>query len=351
MRELNDLIRDNVRRLKPYSSARDEFDGEASVFLDANENPWNAPYNRYPDPMQRRLKERISEIKGVAMESIFLGNGSDEAIDIIFRAFCEPGLDNVVSIIPSYGMYQVCAEVNNVEFRVVPLKGDFSLDADALLAATDWRTKVIFLCSPNNPSGNSLNRDDIYRVLGSFDGIVVVDEAYIDFSSSPSYITELSRFPRLVVLQTLSKAWGAAAIRLGMAFASPEIIAVINKIKYPYNVNLLTQEMALEILQDEKCKMKQVKMILEERSAMAEALSGEPFNYHVYSSDANFLLVDVGDANRVYRWLLDDDIVTRNRNSVCGCVGCLRITIGTADENRRLFESLRRFVDINTVER
>ena len=351
MRELNDLVRDNVKRLKPYSSARDEFHGEASIFLDANENPWNAPYNRYPDPMQLRLKERISEIKGAALESIFLGNGSDEAIDLIYRAFCEPGVDNVISISPSYGMYQVSAEVNNVEFRVVSLNSDFSLDADALLAAADGQTKVIFICSPNNPSGNSLDRAEIDRILNSFDGLVVVDEAYIDFSSSPSFLTELSSHPRLVVLQTLSKAWGAAAIRLGMAFASPAIISVMNKIKYPYNVNLLTQERALEILADEERTKRQVKTILNERAKMAEALGGEPFNFHVYPSDANFLLVKVGDANRAYSWLVGEGIVTRNRNSVDMCAGSLRITIGTPEENSRLLESLRRFVNINDENR
>lgn len=253
--DINGWVRPNIRALEPYSSARDEFKGEASVYLDANENPYNQPYNRYPDPMQWRLKERIAEIKSVPKESILLGNGSDEPIDLIIRAFCEPGKDSILTIEPTYGMYQVAAEVNNICCKKVKLTADFQMDLPELLAAIDSTVKVIYICSPNNPTGDSLKRDDIFKVLDSFAGIVVVDEAYIDFSSLPSLSKDLDRYANLVVLQTLSKAWGAAGIRLGMAFASQEIIAMLNKIKYPYNVNQLTQEKALEIL-DNQGRMK-----------------------------------------------------------------------------------------------
>lgn len=292
MKDLKDLVRPNVWNLKPYSSARDEFHGDASVFLDANENPWNMPYNRYPDPLQWKLKDRLAVLKGVDRSSIFLGNGSDEAIDLVIRAFCEPGLDSVVTISPSYGMYEVAANVNNVECRKVSLDENFDLDAEAVLESADEWTKVIFLCSPNNPSGNSLDRGSIYKILKNYEGIVVIDEAYIDFSAYPSFLKELSGFPNLIVLQTLSKAWGAAGIRLGMAFASPEIIGVLNKIKYPYNVNQLTQEKALELLNDEATMKHQVNEILTERNRLEKILSEPPFSYQVYPSDANFLLVN-----------------------------------------------------------
>ena len=262
MKDLKDLVRPNVWNMKPYSSARDEFQGNASVFLDANENPFNRPYNRYPDPLQWELKKKIAEIKGVKRESIFLGNGSDEPIDLIIRAFCEPSIDSIVSIAPSYGMYEVAANVNNVEFRKIKLDEKFDLDTDSLLeAANDW-VKVIFLCSPNNPTGNNLSRDRLYKVLNTFQGIVVIDEAYVDFSIEPSFLGELEKFPNLIVLQTMSKAWGAAGIRLGMAFASPEIIAILNKIKYPYNVNLLTQERALYMLENKEQMEKQLRQYL-----------------------------------------------------------------------------------------
>ena len=338
--DVNAWMRPNIRAMQPYSSARDEFHGSASVFLDANENPYNAPYNRYPDPMQWRLKERISEIKGVPVESIFLGNGSDEPIDLLLRAFCEPGKEKMLTTDPTYGMYQVAAEVNNVACVKVPLREDFSLALPALLAHIDDATKLIYLCSPNNPTGNSLGHDAIREVLRRFRGIVVVDEAYIDFSAGPSFLREMGEWPNLVVLQTLSKAWGCAAIRLGMAFASPEIIGVLNKIKYPYNVNLLTQEKALELL-DEDRMHRQLAQILQERTRLCRDLSAIPLVRRIYPTDANFLLVDVGDADGVYHKLVEEGIIVRNRNRVTLCRGCLRITVGTPEEDDRLLEALK----------
>ena len=340
MRSLEELVRPNVWRMQPYSSARNEFQGNASVFLDANENPWNEPINRYPDPLQRQVKARLSQLKGVEPRSIFLGNGSDEAIDLVIRAFCEPKADNIVTITPSYGMYEVAAETNDVECRKVALDERFDLDVAALWAAVDAHTKVIYLCSPNNPSGNSLNREAIYQLLRGFEGLVVVDEAYIDFSSQPSFLVELSQYPNLIVLQTFSKAWGAAAIRLGMAFAAPAIIEVLNKIKYPYNINLLVQNKALELMENEAEMRQEVKAILAERMRMAKLLSEAPFGFEVFPSDANFLLVRVGDADRLYKALVDRGIIVRNRNRVLKCQGCLRITIGLPAENDLLLRAL-----------
>ena len=340
MRSLEELVRPNVWRMQPYSSARNEFQGNASVFLDANENPWNEPINRYPDPLQRQVKARLSQLKGVEPRSIFLGNGSDEAIDLVIRAFCEPKADNIVTITPSYGMYEVAAETNEVECRKVALDERFDLDVAALWAAVDAHTKVIYLCSPNNPSGNSLNREAIYQLLRGFEGLVVVDEAYIDFSAQPSFLAELSQYPNLIVLQTFSKAWGAAAIRLGMAFAAPAIIEVLNKIKYPYNINLLVQNKALELMENEAEMRQEVKAILAERVRMAKLLSEPPFGFEVFPSDANFLLVRVGDADRLYKALVDRGIIVRNRNRVLKCQGCLRITIGLPAENDLLLRAL-----------
>lgn len=340
MRSLEELVRPNVWRMRPYSSARNEFQGNASVFLDANENPWNEPINRYPDPLQRQVKARISQLKGVDPASIFLGNGSDEAIDLVIRAFCEPKEDNIVTIAPSYGMYEVAAETNDVECRKVALDDHFDLDIPALWAAVDAHTKVIFLCSPNNPSGNSLNREAIYQLLRDFEGLVVVDEAYIDFSAQPSFLSELTQHPNLIVLQTFSKAWGAAAIRLGMAFAAPAIIDVLNKIKYPYNINLLVQNKALELMENEAEMRQEVKAILAERARMAKRLSEAPFGFEVFPSDANFLLVRVGDADQLYKALVDRGIIVRNRNRVQKCEGCLRITIGLPAENDLLLDAL-----------
>lgn len=339
--DVNAWVRPNIRAMQPYSSARDEFHGTASVFLDANENPYNAPYNRYPDPMQWRLKEKVAEIKGVPKECILLGNGSDEPIDLILRAFCEPGKECMLTVDPTYGMYQVAAEINNVTCRKVKLTSDFQIDMPAFLSQIDDTVKAIYLCSPNNPTGNSLNRKDIYQILDTFKGIVVVDEAYIDFSSLPSYTKDLSKYPNLVVFQTLSKAWGAAGIRLGMAFASPEIISVLNKIKYPYNVNQLTQEKALEILNNQETMKSQLTLILSERTRLQQELTAISCVRKIYPTDANFILVDVGDADTVYQKLVDQGIIVRNRNKVVLCAGCLRITVGTEEENTALLNALK----------
>lgn len=341
MIDLKKLVRPTIWELKPYSSARDEFHGSASVFLDANENPYNEPYNRYPDPLQWELKDRIAELKDVDRNCIFLGNGSDEPIDLIIRAFCDPGLDSIISITPSYGMYEVAANINNVDFRKVSLTPDFELDADALLEEVDEWVKVIFLCSPNNPSGNSLNRDEIYKILNNFDGIVVLDEAYIDFSSEPSFVSELQKFPNLVILQTLSKAWGAAGIRLGMAFTSPEIVAILNKIKYPYNINMLTQRQALELLNNESKMLEQLRCIISERIRLQVALPKLPIIHKMYPTEANFILVDVGKADFIYNKLVKKGVIVRNRNNVTLCNGCLRITIGTPEENDALLKALK----------
>ncbi|MDY4845740.1 MAG: histidinol-phosphate transaminase [Parabacteroides sp.] len=341
MKTLQSLVRPNIWNLQPYSSARSEFQGTATVFIDANENPWNPPYNRYPDPLQRTLKARIAEVKGVPEASIFTGNGSDEAIDLLLRIFCEPGVDNIVAIDPSYGMYQVAADINNVACRKVLLRTDFSLDVDALLAAADAQTKLIFLCSPNNPTGNSLDREEMVRLLHTFEGIVVVDEAYIDFASQPSFLPELENYPNLVVLQTLSKAWGGAALRLGMAFASPAIIGLFNKVKYPYNVNLPAQREALALLNKPEQMEAQRQKVLDERERLRRAFEAAPFQYKVYPSDANFLLVEVGRANEIYAALVEKEVIVRNRNSVSLCRGCLRITVGTVDENTLLLQALK----------
>lgn len=343
MRTLKELTRPNVWALKPYSSARDEYSGvEASVFLDANENPYNMPNNRYPDPLQRKLKSLIAPLKGVKMENIFLGNGSDEAIDLVFRAFCRPGVDNVVAIDPTYGMYQVCAEVNDVEYRKILLDVYYQFKASSLLSAIDENTKAIFVCSPNNPTGNSLCRKEIESLLNRFDGLVIVDEAYIDFSSSESLLKDLDKYPNLIVLQTFSKAWGCAAIRLGMAFASPEIIAIFNKIKYPYNVNRLTQEEAIKVLQHPEQIKEWVNTLLEERTRVMEEFVKLPCCVRVFPTDANFFLAKVYEATQIYNYLVSEGIIVRNRTNVALCNDCLRITIGTKEENEALLDALRK---------
>lgn len=342
MRSLEELVRPNIRTLKPYSSARNEFQGNASVFLDANENPYNEPYNRYPDPMQWKLKDKIASIKHVDRTSVFLGNGSDEPIDLLIRAFCEPGIDTILSIDPTYGMYQVAADTNNVACHKVRLRDNFALDAGELLQAVDSHTKIIFLCSPNNPTGNVLSREEVHKVLVGFDGLVVIDEAYIDFSSSPTFLRKLAHYPNMVVLQTLSKAWGAAGIRLGMAFASPEIIQILNKIKYPYNINQLTQERALEILDREEEMKGELLEILNERTLVETALLELPFVKQIFPSDANFILIRVIDANATYNYLVKKGIIVRNRHTVTLCEGCLRITIGTPKQNNALLEALNK---------
>ena len=343
MRSLKELTRPNVWALKPYSSARDEYSGvEASVFLDANENPYNTPNNRYPDPLQRDLKALIAPLKGVKEENIFLGNGSDEAIDLIFRAFCRPGIDNVVAIDPTYGMYQVCAEVNDVEYRKMLLDVYYQFKASSLLSAIDENTKALFICSPNNPTGNSLCRKEIESLLKKFDGLVVVDEAYIDFSSSESLLKDLEQYPNLIVLQTFSKAWGCAAIRLGMAFASPEIIAIFNKIKYPYNVNRLTQEEAMKVLEQPELIKAWVNTLLEERTRVMDEFVKLPCCVRVFPTDANFFLAKVYEATQIYNYLVSEGIIVRNRTNVALCNDCLRITIGTKEENDALLDALRK---------
>lgn len=338
--ELQQLVRKNILNLKAYSSARSEFKGEASVFLDANENPLNSPYNRYPDPLQWKLKEKISRLKYIGADKIFLGNGSDEPIDIVIRVFCEPAVDNIVAIDPTYGMYKVCADINNVEYRQVLLNEDYSFDADRLLAATDAHTKLIFLCSPNNPTGNLLDKQAIDKVLNSFEGIVILDEAYIDFSAQDSYLPQLGKYPNLIILQTLSKAWGLAAIRLGMAFASPEIIAYFNKVKYPYNINQLTQEFVYNEIDNETEKDAWVDLLLTQRDYLNDELVKLPYVEKVYPTDANFILVKVTDANGIYKKLVDKGIIVRNRHSVTLCADCLRITVGTEEENKILISNL-----------
>ena len=342
MRSLEELCRPNIWSLAPYSSARNEYAGrEARVFLDANENPYNNPFNRYPDPLQLEVKEAIQKVKGVPVENIFLGNGSDEAIDLPYRCFCRPGVDNVVAIEPTYGMYKVCADINDVEYRPVLLDEHYQITAEQLLAACDDNTKIIWICSPNNPTGNSLIREEIVRTIEGFDGIVIVDEAYSDFSSQQPLRGELAKYPNLIVLNTMSKAWGCAAIRLGMAFASKEIIGLFNKVKYPYNVNLLTQRQALEALADPFEVDKWVRMLKLERDRMIEAFKLLPTCEQVYPTDANFFLAKMTDAQGNYNYLVDKAIIVRNRTRVKLCHNCLRITIGTKSENNELIAALR----------
>ena len=344
MKPLEQLVRKNIWSLAPYSSARDEYSGkEAHVFLDANENPYNAPYNRYPDPLQREVKAVLSKVKGVPENMIFLGNGSDEAIDLPYRIFCQPGRDNVVSIAPTYGMYKVCADINDVECRQVLLDDNYQLHADQLLKACDEHTKIVWLCSPNNPTGNSLDRNEILKVIEGFDGIVIVDEAYIDFAQQQSLRQELPNHPNLIILQTMSKAWGAAAIRMGMAFASPDIISIYNKVKYPYNVNLLTQQQALEALSDPFEVDKWVKMLLLERSRLMQAFNDLPICEQVYKTDANFFLARMTNAQKTYDYLVDKGIIVRNRSRIQLCQNCLRITVGTRTENNELLSALRQY--------
>ena len=346
MKPLKELTRPNIWALKPYSSARDEYSGKAaSVFLDANENPYNTPNNRYPDPLQKELKALIAPVKKVNPEQIFLGNGSDEAIDLLFRAFCRPEVDNVVAIHPTYGMYEVCADINDVEYRKVLLDGNFQFKAEDLLKASDENTKLMFLCSPNNPTGNNLDAKEIITLLQEFQGIVVVDEAYIDFSDQPSFVGILDEYPNLVILQTFSKAWGCAAIRLGMAFASPDIIGIFTKIKYPYNINLLTQQEALRMMQRHYEVQRWVSTLLEERARLMEAFARLSCCKKVFPTDANFFLTRVTHAKAIYDYLVDQGIIVRNRSNVTLCEDCLRITVGTRPENDTLLEALRNYTE------
>jgi histidinol-phosphate aminotransferase len=338
---IKSLVRKNIVNMKPYSSARDEFKGEAEIFLDANENPYPTPYNRYPDPLQWKVKEKLAEIKGVKPQQIFLGNGSDEAIDLLIRAFCEPNVDSILITPPTYGMYAVCADVNAVGIEQLPLTPDFDIDLNTLPKTFKPTTKILFLCSPNNPSGNLLSRDKVIEVLNRFSGLVVVDEAYIDFTSSKSFALELSNYSNLVILQTFSKAWGLAGLRLGMCFASEEIIDILNKIKYPYNVNIFTQEQGLKALLQVDTKNKNVHEIIQERNTLAKSLTELSIVKKIYPSDANFLLVQVDNAPYTYEYLMQKGIIVRDRSKVTLCDNCIRITIGTPKENQDLLNALK----------
>jgi len=341
---LNKLLRKNIQTLQPYSSARDEYTGEAMVFLDANENPFNQPFNRYPDPLQKELKKRISELKNLPAENIFLGNGSDEPIDLFIRAFCEPDSDNIVSMFPTYGMYKVAADISAIEIKNVSLNQDYDLEPQQVLNVVNEKTKLIFLCSPNNPTGNRLNKQAMIEIIRNFEGLVILDEAYIDFAPGKSLLPEINKYPNLIILQTFSKAWGMAGIRLGMAFAGEEIIQVLNKIKYPYNLNILTQQKGLELLEQKQNVDKWIKLLITEREKMAEWLSELPFVIRVFPSDANFLLVKMFDARGIYDYLVEEGIIVRDRSKVHLCENSLRITIGSSDENNTLIETLKKLI-------
>lgn len=347
MFDLNNILRENIKKLVPYSSARDEFKGEAQIFLDANENSFGSPltrwYNRYPDPLQRKVKQKLGEIKGVPAGNIFLGNGSDECIDILLRAFCEPGKDNIIICPPTYGMYEVSANINDVAIKKVPLTPAFQLNLPAIEEAVDDHTKMIFLCSPNNPTGNSLNKEDVEIILNNYFGLVVIDEAYINFSRFRSFTQELNDYPNLCVLQTLSKAWGLAALRVGIAFASEEIIHVMNKIKPPYNINQASQELALKALDEVQQVNHMIQEIVQQRQELVKALSKLEVVEKIYPSDANFLLVKVIHARTMYNFLLTKGIVVRDRSRVELCEGCLRITVGMPDENNELIKQMKEF--------
>lgn len=334
------LVRPNILGLEAYSTARDDCgSNQPEIFLDANENPYNNGINRYPDPHQKALKAKVAEIKGISADSLFIGNGSDEAIDLVYRVFCVPGASNAVSIAPSYGMYEVAAAMNDIEFRKVQLRPDFSMDTEAMLSAADSKTRLMFICSPNNPTGNSFPVEQIEDILERFGGVVVLDEAYIDFSVRPSLTSLVKRYPNLIVLQTLSKAWGMAGLRIGLAVADPAVISLMSKVKYPYNINVVAQKMALMKL-DEAAKDKAVAEIVGQRFRLEKELAKCPEVKGIYSSDANFLLVRFENPDEVYERLLAGGVIVRNRSKVSGCEGCLRITVGTPVENDRLLRLL-----------
>lgn len=347
---LENLVRENIKKMTAYSSARHEFTGEASVFLDANENAFGSPlpdnFNRYPDPLQMEVKENLSKIKGVPSQNIFLGNGSDEVIDLLYRIFCEPGRDNAITFPPTYGMYQVCAEINDVKVKKINLTKEYQLDIDAIENAIDPFTKLIFICSPNNPTGNSINRTDVEIILNNFNGIVVIDEAYINYAKQKSFIAELTEYPNLVVMQTLSKAWGLAGLRLGMAFASKPIIDLMNKVKYPYNINTATQLLALDALNNIEWVNEHISITVSEREKLKTDLLRLSNTETVYPSDANFLLVKIKEARKIYEQLCEKGIIVRDRSKVVLCDDCLRITIGTPDENKQLIEELSKHKSI-----
>lgn len=345
--DLTKILRPHILNLVPYSSARDEYTGKEGVFLDANENPYQSVngqhWNRYPDPYQWTIKEKLAPIKGVRPSQIFLGNGSDEPIDLLVRATCTPREDNILIMPPTYGMYQVSADINDVPIVKVPLTLDFQIDTKKVLAGITEKTKIVWICSPNNPSGNLLQREAIFEILNHFGGLVVVDEAYIDFADEPSFVAELDNYPNLIVLQTFSKAWGLASLRLGMCFASEEIIRVLNKIKPPYNLSGATQQLLLEALDYGEKKNQLVQDILAERERLGKNLSTLPLVKKIYPSDANFLLVQFEDASAVMQYLLDEKIIVRDRSKVILCDGCLRLTVGTAEENQILLKALKSF--------
>ena len=338
--DIRELLRENIRTLAPYSTARDEYQGELGIYLDANENPYDNNYNRYPDPHQKNLKRRLAEIKGVPVEKIFIGNGSDEPIDLVFRLFCEPRRHNAVSIAPTYGMYKVAAAINDVQMREVQLEPGFTLDAEKLLAAADENTRLLFLCSPNNPSGNCFPKKEIEKVIRRFNGIVILDEAYIDFAGQPGFLSELDEYPNLVILQTLSKAWGMAGLRLGLAFAQPLIVDTLSRVKYPYNINVVTQKIVLEQLR--KSPDAQIAEIVSERGRVLEGLAKNPVIRKIHPTEANFVLVEVDEPRTIYDRLIGAGIIVRDRSRIKGCEGCLRITIGTPEENDRLLETLKK---------
>ena len=344
---IGSLVRENIKQLKPYSSARHEFEGMASVFLDANENPFGSTlpeaFNRYPDPLQWQLKFQIARIKGVPAENIFVGNGSDEVIDLAYRIFCNPGKDNVIICPPTYGMYEVSGNINDVATKKVPLTADFQLDVEGILNATDANSKLLFICSPNNPTGNNMNRADIEILLNNFPGIVIIDEAYINYSNQKTFIQELTEYPNLVVMQTLSKAWGLAALRLGLCYASLDVIDLFNKVKPPYNINLASQDLALQALEHTTQVNDWILITVGERDKLAKQLTAFSFVEKVYTSDANFLLAKVADANKLYQYLADKEVVVRNRSKEPLCEGCLRITVGTPKENETLLNLLKNF--------
>lgn len=349
---LNDLVRPNIAQLTPYSSARDEYSGEAKVFLDANENSLGSPlpkwYNRYPDPHQVAVKNKLSVVKGITAEHIFLGNGSDECIDLLYRSFCIPSKDNVIICPPTYGMYEVSAHINDIELKKIPLLPSFQLNLVDIEQAIDSNTKLIWICSPNNPTGNSINRIDIETILNNFKGIVIIDEAYINFSKQKSFVQELTEYPNLVVLQTFSKAWGLAGLRLGMAFASTAIIEVLNRVKPPYNINQSTQELALKALEEVGQVNDMIRLLVDMRDALADVFNLMPTVQEVYPSDANFLLVKIKDARKVYEFLLTRGIVLRDRSYVQLCNDCLRITVGTEQDNTILVEAMQDWYQLNS---
>ena len=346
---LDNLVRENIKKLQPYSSARTEYSGEASVFLDANESAYGSPldenFNRYPDPLQWKLKNEISKIKGVPPQNIFIGNGSDEVIDLAYRIFCEPGKSNIITCPPTYGMYKVCANINDIFIKEIYLTEKFQLDVEKILNAIDDDTRLLFICSPNNPTGNNMNRADIELLLNNFNGLILIDEAYINFSRQKTFVQELTEYENLVVMQTLSKAWGLAALRLGLAFASEKIIELFNKVKPPYNINLSSQELGIKALARIDEVNRNIKNIVEQRFFLQQQLSQFDFIKKIYPSDANFILVQTDNANKLYQYLSAKEIIVRNRSKEPMCENCVRITVGTHEENKILIEALKNYAN------